>query len=33
MVVAAAFSTRKGISKKAWREVGVPAAVLKRAGV
>ena len=31
--VAAAFSTRKGISKKAWREVGVPAAVLKRAGV
>ena len=31
--VAAAFSTRKGLSKKAWREVGVPSAVLKRAGV
>lgn len=30
---AASYSTRKGISYAAWREAGVPAAVLKRAGV
>ena len=30
---AKAYSTRKGISYAAWREAGVPAAVLKRAGV
>ena len=28
-----AYSERKGISYAAWREVGVPAAVLKRGGV
>lgn len=27
------YSERKGISYKAWREVGVPAAVLREAGV
>lgn len=31
--VAAAYSDRKGISYAAWREVGVPAAVLKQAGI
>ena len=31
--VAARYSTSKGISYAAWREVGVPPAVLKRAGV
>ena len=30
---AAGYGERKGISYAAWREVGVPAAVLKRAGV
>lgn len=30
---AAAYSARKGISYAAWRELGVDAAVLKRAGV
>ena len=30
---AAAYGRRKGISYAAWREVGVPAAVLKRAGI
>ena len=30
---ASAYSSRKGISYAAWREVGVPAAVLKRAGI
>ena len=30
---AAAYSDRKGISYAAWREAGVPAAVLKKAGV
>lgn len=30
---AAAYSARKGISYAAWRAVGVPAAVLKQAGV
>ena len=30
---AAAYSTRKGISHAAWKEAGVPPAVLKRAGV
>lgn len=30
---AAEYSERKGISYTAWRELGVPAAVLKRAGV
>lgn len=31
--VAKEYSDRKGISYSAWRELGVPAAVLKRAGV
>ena len=31
--VAAAYSKRKGISYAAWREVGVPAATLKEAGI
>ncbi len=31
--VAAAYSDRKGISYGAWRSAGVPAAVLKKAGV
>ena len=30
---AAEYSERKGISYSAWRELGVPAAALKRAGV
>ncbi len=30
---AAEYSERKGISYSAWRELGVPAAVLKQAGV
>ncbi len=30
---AAAYSERKGISYAAWREVGVPAAVLNQAGI
>jgi hypothetical protein len=30
---AAAYGNRKGVSYQAWREVGVPAAVLKRAGI
>jgi len=33
MKSAAAYGDRKGISYTAWRTVGVPAAVLKRAGV
>ncbi len=31
--VAAGYSERKGISYAAWREVGVPAQVLKEAGI
>lgn len=31
--VAASYSERQGISYASWREVGVPASVLKRAGV
>lgn len=31
--VARAYGERKGISYSSWREVGVPAAVLKRAGI
>ena len=31
--VAASYSARQGISYAAWREVGVPAAVLKRANI
>lgn len=31
--VAAAYSVRKGISYGAWRSAGVPAAILKKAGV
>jgi len=31
--IAAEYSDRKGISYAAWREVGVPASVLKAAGV
>jgi hypothetical protein len=31
--VAGAYSTRKGISYGAWRSAGVPAAILKKAGV
>ena len=30
---AAGYGERKGISYTAWREVGVPAAILKRAGI
>jgi len=30
---AGAYSVRKGISYAAWREVGVPAVVLKKAGI
>jgi hypothetical protein len=33
VAVAADYSDRKGITYGAWREVGVPAAVLKSAGV
>ena len=31
--VAASYSARQGISYTSWREVGVPAATLKRAGI
>ena len=31
--VAVSYSGRKGITYSAWREVGVPAAVLKQAGI
>jgi hypothetical protein len=31
--VAKSYSDRKGISYPAWREVGVPASVLRRAGI
>lgn len=31
--VAAAYSERKGITRAAWREVGVPPAVLNEAGI
>jgi hypothetical protein len=31
--VAAAYSSRKGISYGAWRNAGVPASVLKKAGI
>lgn len=31
--VAAAYAQRKGIAYSTWREIGVPAAVLKRAGI
>ena len=30
---ASGYSQRKGISYTAWRELGVPASVLKRAGI
>ena len=33
IAIAAEYSGRKGISYAAWREVGVPASVLKAAGV
>ncbi len=33
VAVAASYGDRKGISYAAWREVDVPAAVLKRAGI
>lgn len=33
VAAAAGYSERKSISYKAWREVGVPADVLKRAGI
>ena len=33
IAIAAEYSDRKGISYAAWREVGVPASVLKAAGV
>ena len=33
IAAAAAYGERKGISYVAWREVGVPAAILKRAGI
>jgi hypothetical protein len=33
VLCAAAYSERKGISYAAWREIGVSAAVLKRAGI
>jgi hypothetical protein len=33
VTAAAAYGRRKGISYAAWREVGVPAAILKRAGI
>ena len=33
IAIAAEYSQRKGISYAAWREVGVPASVLKAAGV
>ena len=33
VAVAVSYSGRKGITYSAWREVGVPAAVLKRSGI
>ncbi|MCY4664271.1 MAG: hypothetical protein OXC00_06365 [Acidimicrobiaceae bacterium] len=33
VAVAVAYSGRKGITYSAWREVGVPAAILRRAGI
>ncbi len=33
VAAAAAYGARKGISYAAWREIGVPAAILKRAGI
>ena len=33
IAAAAGYGDRKGISYAAWREVGVPAAILKRAGI
>jgi hypothetical protein len=33
VAAAAGYGERKGITYAAWREVGVPAAVLKRAGI
>ena len=33
VAVAVSYSGRKGITYSAWREVGVPAATLKRAGI
>jgi hypothetical protein len=33
VTAAATYGERKGISYAAWREVGVPAAILKRAGI
>ena len=33
VVVAVSYSGRKGITYSTWREVGVPAAVLQRAGI
>ena len=33
VAVAATYGDRKGISYVAWREVGVPAAILQRAGI
>lgn len=33
VAAAAAYGARKGITYAAWREVGVPAAMLKRAGI
>jgi hypothetical protein len=33
VVVAAEYGERKGIDYKTWREVGVPADVLQRAGI
>lgn len=33
IAAAAGYGERKGISYAAWREVGVPAAILKRAGI
>ena len=31
--IAASYSERQGISYQSWREIGVPAAVLSRAGI
>lgn len=33
VAVAVSYSGRKGITYSAWREVGVPAAILRRAGI
>ncbi|MEM7142972.1 MAG: hypothetical protein AAF548_18250 [Actinomycetota bacterium] len=33
VAAASGYGARKGISYAAWREVGVPAAILKRAGI